>query len=244
MANTTVTFKYEKFTAPITNSKRSAIGKRGITGGVEVLMAEIPNSVLGELLMGAIEDFVQVGLKTLDKDNCTREQCQAAMQARLDLLKSGALSNPSGGRKAPVRDVIKAAAKALLKKAIQDRSEEKLDGKVLLATVNELFKQHAVWAKKTTSADDKAKLAPIAQLVEDALTQAREAQAKQDELSKSLTSIVAQAKKASAAKAAAAEAEVDDEVDAEAAPAPAPKPRPTPTQGVASRKKGQTGRSA
>ena len=212
MSEITITLRHAEFTAPITNSKRSKLGKREITGGVAVNIGDIPENVVWQLLTDAITDFVQAGLKNLDQDKATQAECQAAMKARLALLKSGAMSAPGSARKAPTRDPIKAEAKKILKAALQAGSEEKIDGRVLVSAVSALFKQHAAWVKTKDEA-----LEPVAKLVEDALAQARAQYEKQGAMSSALAAIVEKAKKEAGTKAAEA--------------------RPTPTQRVAGEKK-------
>jgi len=199
----TITLSGEgKFTAPIVNSERSKLGKRGITGGVEVDLTEIPEKVLRDLLMTAVTDYMQLALKNVDQDKATVEDCQEAMTGRLEMLKTG---TKTAERKAGTRDPIKAAARVILKKAIQAGSEEKLDGKTLTTAVAALFKSHTTWAK-TKDAEVKEALADQAQLVEEALAQAREAAKKQDKMNKTLIDVLkqAQASTASAAKEAPA----------------------------------------
>lgn len=221
MAKHTITVNYDKFTVAIANSARSKLGKRGIKGGVEVDLTKIPDSVKTDLLIDAIRNYAQVGLKSIDQDNATTEQCQAAMNARLELLYSGAVSAPGQARKAPTRDPVMAAAKAEIKKAMQARSEEKLDGKVLTKMVSELFKTHAKWVKDGRSEDVKG-LAGL-KMIDGAIEQAKAAIAAQNAMAESLAGLTAKAaeltKKAQAAKAAK-DAGEDAEVEAEA-----PKPK-------------------
>lgn len=217
MSEISITFRHAEFTAPITNSKRSKLGKREITGGVPVNLADIPENVLWDLLNGAITDFLQAGLKGLDQDSCSREDCQKAMVARLNLLKAGATSTPTAGRKAPTQDPVKLEAKRLLKAAIQSQSDEKIDGRTLTTAVSNLFKQHAQWLKTKDAA-----LEPIAKLVDEAMASARAKFEEQEKLSAGLKAVVAEAKKEAAAK------------------------RPTPTERVNAEKKAspKKGRSA
>ena len=190
MAEITITFRHDKFSAPIANSKRSKLGKREITGGPTVDLADIPENVLWELLQGAVKDFLQVGLKNLDQDQCTQAECLSAMNARLTLLKSGAMAASSTGRKPPARDPVKAAARVKLRKAIQKRSPEELDRSELTVMVNDLFKQHKEWQKTKD-----VELEPFAALVEDALAQARSEIEQQSKIEAALGVIAAKAKK-------------------------------------------------
>lgn len=218
----------DSFTAAIVNSPRSALGKKGIKGGVNVKIADIPSNVLTTLLFQAIQAHMQVGLKTLDPETATTETCQEAMKARLALLVSGTATGTTT-RKAPTRDPIKAAAKAMVKKAIQERTDEKLDGKVLTKMVSELFKLHDTWVKGDRKDE---KLAKTAQLVENALKSAREAHESQAAMNDTLAKLSARAAKASqeakAAKEAAANAEAGEAEEAET--------KPTPTQKVKAEK--------
>lgn len=204
-----INMKYDEYTAPIHNGgKASKLFKRGIKGGLKVNIAEIPEQVLAELLLSAITEHLRVGLKGLDKDTCTQEECVAAMQGRLDILMSGALSSTDSPRKAPTQDPVKREARAILKKAIQDRTEDKLDGRVLTKAVSDLFKAHAAYGKAVKAGDEETqeKFASIAKLVEDALSAAKAKVDAQKAMSKTLAPLVEAAKKATAAKKAAAEA--------------------------------------
>jgi hypothetical protein len=212
MAKLQIEIDHGVFTAAIVNSNRSKLGKRGIKGGVKVDVSKIPSNVLTALLFDAIRDHMQVGLKTIDQETATTEDCQKAMQARLDLLVSGAVAGPGAARKAPTRDPVKAAAKMLVKKAIQDRTEEKLDGKVLTKLVGDLFKLHDSWVKdgSPTETDDDKKRAKAATLVANALKTAREQQDAANAMSDALAGLASKASQLSAkareAKEAAAEA--------------------------------------
>lgn len=214
MAKHTFTIDFDKFTAQIVNSKRSTLGKRGITGGVEVDFSKIPDNVKTNLLIDAVRNYLQVGLKTIDQENATTEDCQKAMRARLSLLESGAVSAPGQTRKAPTRDPIKAAAKMSVRKAIADRTEEKLDARVLTSTVNDLFKMHDAWVK--AGSDPAAKAAKAATLVANALAAAKVAHDAQQEMSESLAGLAEKAAKLSAeaiAKREAAAAEAGEEAE-------------------------------
>ncbi len=219
----TLEMKHSTFTAPFSKTTRSAIGKR-LTGGVEYNIAELPANVVTALLTEKIEEFLQDGLKALDKDNCTVEQAQAAMKARLELLKAGAIGT-AAARKAPTQDPVRKEAKTILKAALQDQSDEKIDGRVLLATVNALFKVHGEWekAKKKGDEDIVEALADRAALVENALATARERMKENQKISGTLAGVLAEAKKAAAAAAAKAEAK------------PA-KPKASPTEKVKAEK--------
>lgn len=227
MAKLQVELNYDRYTAPIVNSKRSALGKREIKGGLEIDFSTIPAGVLTNLLIDAVTAYVQVGLKTLDQETATTEDCQAAMKARLSLLQSGATSAPGQARKAPTRDPIVAAAKAQIKQAIQARSEEKILAAVLTKMVNDLFKLHKAWEK--AGSDPAAKEAKAAQMVINALAAAKAAHDQRGAMSDSLAGLAAKAAKLSAeakAKKAAAEAE-ETEASVEA-PAPKPKAKAKP----------------
>lgn len=223
-----ITVEQDKFTAAITKSKRSALGKRGISGGVLVDVSKIPANVVTALLFQAIETHMQTGLKALNAETATQAECQAAMKARVELLYSGSLT-AAGGRKAPTRDPIKAAAKLSVKTAIQERSDEKLDGKTLTKMVSDLFKLHDQWVKDGSKAD--SKYAKPAALVAAALKAAKEAHDAQQDMNESLAQLAETAKKksaeAKAAKAAAAAEAGEGGAEAEDAEA-----RPTPTQTV------------
>lgn len=193
--------KYDEITVPIANSKRSALGKReGMTGGLKVDLSEIPQQVLVNLLIGAIEKHVQDGLKSLDKDNCTREDVIEAMTARVELLKSGATSVSKEGRKPPARNPVRTLARSLLRKAIQDRSDEKLDSKVLTKTITDLYKAHGEYVKAAKKEDEAtmAQLEGPHSLVENALKTARNNLKEQAALGATLASVVTKAKKDSA----------------------------------------------
>jgi len=223
MAKHTITIDYDKFTAQIVNSKRSTLGKRGITGGVEVDFSKIPDQIVTNLLIDAVRNYMQVGLKTINQETATVEDCQAAMRARLALLESGAVTAPGQGRKAPTRDPVKAAAKLSVRKALQGRTEEKLDAKVLTTTVNDLFKLHAAWVKEGSAADHPR--AKAAMMVENALKAAQAAHDAQREMDESLAPLAAKAAKLSAEAKAKREAEATEageeaEATAEAKPAP------------------------
>lgn len=202
-----ITFEHDEFTAASVNGKRSALGKRfdGMAPGLLVNIAEIPETVLRDLLFKAIEDHLQVGLKTLDKATCSKEDIQAAMQSRLDILLSGAVSTAASPRKAPTQDPVKKEARAILKKAIQARSEEKLNGTVLTKAVATLFAAHKEHAKavKAEDAETAEKLASTAKLVEDAMAEARANIKKSNDMAKTLAPLVDAVKKASKAADAA-----------------------------------------
>lgn len=205
-----ITIEHDQFTAASATGKRSALGKRfdGMAPGLLVDLNEIPAKVLEALLFKAIEDHLQVGLKTLDKEKCTKEEVQAAMQARLDILLSGAISTAASPRKAPTQDPVKKEARAILKKAIQARSEEKLNGTVLTKAVSGLFKLHAEHAKAVKAEDQETidKTASSAKLVEDAIAEARVNIKKANDMAKTLAPLVDAVKKASKAADAAKEA--------------------------------------
>lgn len=211
--------KHPTFSVAIVNSKRSALGKRGVTGGIEVNYAEIPASVLNDLLNKAVTDFLQVGLKTVDKDKATTEDCQAAMRARLDILKAGATTKATE-RKPGAKDPIREAARKILKKTLQDMIEEKVDAKTLNKEVTGLFKAHREWLKTKDP-----ELEGIAQMVEDALSDAKADLAKAEKRAKTLASVVSKAREhaiaaqseAQAAKPKAVKASPTEKVKAEKA---------------------------
>ncbi len=219
MAKHTITVNFDKFTAQIVNSKRSTLGKRGITGGVEVDFSKIPDEIKTNLLIDAVRNYLQVGLKSINQETATTEDCQAAMRARLSLLESGAVSAPGSARKAPTRDPVVAAAKLSIKKAIQDRTEEKLDGKVLTKMVSELFKTYNVWVKAGKPTEGQKGLQGL-KMIEAALEQAKAAIEAQAKMSESLAGLADKASKLSQAAKAAKEAAEGAEAEAEAAPAP------------------------
>lgn len=224
MATHTITVKYDKFTAAIANSNRSKLGKRGITGGIEVDLTKIPDEIKTNLLLDAVRNYLQVGLKAVDQDSATREQCVDAMKARLALLESGAVSAPGSARKAPTRDPVVAAAKASIKAAIQGRSEEKIDGKVLTKMVSDLFKLHTMWVKAGRNQDIKG-VAGM-KMIDGALEQAKAALEAQRAMSESLAGLAAKANQLSreaAEKKAATEAagEAGEAVEAPKAKTPA-----------------------
>lgn len=192
--------KHPVYSAPIVNSKRSKLGKREITGGVEVNLAEIPANVLNDLLSQAIIDFLQVGLKTVDQDKATTEECQAAMNARLDILKAGATTK-TADRKPGAKDPIIEAAKKILKKTIQDMSDEKIDSKELTKAVNGMFKDYRAF-QKSKSED----LADVAKLVQDAIDDAKADAKRQEARAKTLVAVVAKAREAATAAASEAKA--------------------------------------
>ncbi len=219
MAKHTITINFDKFTAAIANSPRSKLGKRGIKGGLEVDLSKIPDEVKTSLLLDAVRNYLQVGLKTVDQDSATTEQCQAAMRARLAILESGALSGPGQPRKAPTRDPVVANAKLAIKKAIQERSPEKLDGKVLTKMVSELFKLHAKWTKDGRP-DDVKGIAGM-KMIDNALAQAKAALDAQQAMAESLGGLAERASKLSAeakAKREVAATEGDEAVEAPAKP--------------------------
>jgi len=213
--------KHPIYSAAIVNSKRSKLGKRGVLGGVEVNLADIPANVLNDLLSQAITDFLQVGLKSVDQDKATTEECQAAMNARLDILKAGATTK-TADRKPGAKDPIVEAAKKILKKTIQDMSEEKIDAKELTKAVNGMFRDYKAW-QKSKSED----LADIAKLVEDALADAKADAKRQEARAKTLVNVVAKAREA-----------------AQAASTAAKEAKPTPTQKVTAEKKAAKGKPA
>lgn len=219
MAKHTITVNFDKFTAQIVNSKRSTLGKRGISGGVEVDFSKIPDQVLTNLLIDAVRNHMQVGLKSINQETATVEDCQAAMKARLALLETGAVSAPGSARKAPTRDPVVAAAKLSIKKAIQDRTEEKLDGKVLTKMVSELFKTYNVWVKAGKPTEGQKGLQGL-KMIEAALEQAKVALEAQRQMSESLAGLTEKATKLSQAAKAAKEAAEANEAEAEA-PKPA-----------------------
>lgn len=214
MAKHTITVNFDKFTAAIANSARSKLGKRGIKGGVEIDLTKIPDEVKTDLLLDAIRNYAQVGLKSVNQDTATTEECQAAMQARVELLYSGAVSAPGQARKAPTRDPVIAAAKLSIKRAISERSEEKLDAKVLTKTVSEIFKNHAKWVK--AGRPDDVKGVNGLKMVDNAIEQARAALEAQRQMADSMAGLAATVQKLSAeAKARkAAEAVVEPEAEA------------------------------
>lgn len=213
--------KHPIFSAPIVNSKRSKLGKRGVLGGVEINYADIPANVLNDLLSQAVTDFLQVGLKSVDQDKATTEECQAAMNARLDILKAGATTK-TADRKPGAKDPIVEAAKKILKKTIQDMSEEKIDAKELTKAVNGMFKDYRTWLK--SKSED---LADIAKLVEDAIADAKADAKRQEARAKTLVNVVAKAREA-----------------AQAASAEAKEAKPTPTQKVKAEKAAKAGKPA
>jgi hypothetical protein len=218
------------FSAAIVNSTRSAMAKRGVTGGVEVNLAEIPVQTLENLLHGAITDYLQVGLKSLDKDKASTEECQAAMKARLDILKSGGVTK-AADRKPGAKNTIREAAKRIVKQSFKDMSEEKLDAKQLNAYVSDIFKVHTKWLKEKDEAV-KAELESAAQIVERALTTAKKQAEDQAKSTESLKDIF----KAAQARIAAAEAAKAD------APAKPTKAKLTPTQKVSAEKAASKGK--
>lgn len=213
MAKITVELDYDSFTAQIVNSNRSALGKRGITGGVNVKFGEIPGKVLTNLLIAAIQDHLQQGLKTLNADTATVEDCQKAMNARLELLKTGAKATRKAGAKDPVKDL----AKKQIKKAIQDRSEEKLDAPTLTKIVNGMFDAHRDYKKDP---ETNKKFAKVFKVVEGALASARETLQGQEAMDDVFGDLAARAEKASAAAKAEREAKAAEAAAEEVEEAP------------------------
>lgn len=218
MAKITIELDYDSFTAQIVNSNRSALGKRGITGGVNVKFSELPSKVITNLLIAAIQDHLQVGLKTLNAETATVEECQKAMRDRLELLKSGAKATRKAGAKDPVKDL----AKKQIKKAISDRSEEKLDAPTLTKLVNGMFEAHKNYLKLPEGSEERAKLEKVYKVVEGALKTARATLQQTDSMDDVLSALAERAEKASADARAKREAEAPA---AEDAPAETPKPK-------------------
>jgi len=226
MAKFTISLNYDEFTAPIVNSNRSALAKAGVTGGFLVKLSELPANVVQDLLHEAITKHLQAGLpKAAEAESATTESCQAAMKARWDMLVQGSTAGTKA-RKTPTRDPIKAEATRMLKKAITDRSDEKLDGKTLTTMVSQLFKVEAAYKK---GGDQDEKLAPTATLVRNAMASAKKAYDDQQSMNESLNKLAERAAKASKEAKAQREAEAAAKA-AEEAGEEAEAPKPTPTE--------------
>lgn len=234
MAKNTTVEVYSQFTAQIVNSNRSKLGKRGITGGVLVDVTKIPASVINVLLIDAIQAHLQVGLKTIDQDSATTEQCQEAMKARLELLYNGKTSGPGATRKAPTRDVVTAEAKKIIKKSFQDQSEEKLDARTLTTIVNDMFKMAKEWEK--AGSDPNAKAAGVAKIVNNAIATAKAAQEEAKQLAETLAPLAARAAQLSAEAKAKREAEAAEAAETMEGEDEKVEAKPTPTQKVNAQK--------
>lgn len=202
MAKTiTIELPYASFTAPIVNSTRSKLGQKGIKGGINIDLAEIPAAVLQQFLVDAITAHVQKDLKNVDPDTATTESCQEVMNTRYDLLKEGKTSLPGAARaKGGTKGTsIRMEAKRILKETIKDMMDEKPDGRQLNKDVNEFFKQYDAWVK-AGSPDEALEAAPVLGAVAESIAEAKAQAEKREKMTKSLLGAMKAASEAPAQK--------------------------------------------
>lgn len=202
-----------KFSAPIAASKLDKLAKRGFLGGLDYDLAEIPENVRLALLAKAVEEFLRSPLKNADKENITREAAVELMTNRLDLLKSGNIKAAAAtGKRAPS---LRTAARKRIRQMIKDQLDEDVAKEDLDNAVKQVFEAYDTWNKKTTSAEDKAQLEPVANIVVQAMKDAEDDLKRQAKLAAGLSQLASMAKKSPST----------------------PKPKPAPTAAATTGKK-------
>lgn len=166
MASVQITISSGTFVAPLCG-KTSKLGKAGITGGIEVDIASIPENVLTKLLFDAITAHVQAEVKKVDAATANQENVRAAAEGALTTLKAGI-----GGKKDGTATKVRAKAKTLLKQVLRSRfpKDQMPDAKTFDSMVSNFFKNHTAWVKSKDPA-----LAEDAKIVQTFLNRAKEA---------------------------------------------------------------------
>lgn len=139
-----LTITHPEFSVKITESKRTKLGQREEmqTGGITVNLADIPPAVLNSLLIKAVTDHVRAGLKKLDQGTVTKDAVLAAMNSQVEVLKAGVVA---GTKAKGATKNIRAAARSLLRKSLQDAMPVEVDSKKLTKVVSDLFASYDKW---------------------------------------------------------------------------------------------------
>lgn len=147
----TLNLSYDRFDCPVARSKTTAFGKRGFTGGVEVLFSSIPERVLQELLIEAITARMHKAVDKLPKATATVEEVRACLSVALSTLQSG--TGPAKGVKDNSREKAKTILKSILRENVKAATGAAPDNKDVTKQVAEVFKAHTAYVKAKTDGE-------------------------------------------------------------------------------------------